>query len=672
MSGDAVTIIVPCYNVEKYLDKCMESILKQTYKNIEIVLVDDYSTDKTRDIIHKYSSEQENVRAIYNEKNYRQGYARNVAMQTVDTKYVAFVDSDDWLEPDFIEQLYLSLTASGADLSTCDIFMRHDNPSADYRVTMYNPKPTKYGLMNVGLAASSSNKLFKTSVLKKYKYPEDIINEDVSVILAIMYKHKVVYTNKTYYNYYQRPGSTQNGKITNKRFDIFRAVEVLKTNIHTRIDKKTWDAIVWHQIIQLLLGVLPRASGVFYRRGLIQEFLDKAENYDIDIFDNLILKQTAGSTKKGFIYIRGLMLFMRHRLLLLASVWMGVYIFYMRHKHRTRLIKKLAKVPVLLFRDPKVFFSKLRARVFRRYVIKNNVSMYDLLNAANRQAVMSGHALVSVVIPNYNYERFLLQRIYSILSQKRKIGEIIILDDNSSDNSVALAKKIERNIGHLVPVRLINNKKNRGTFRQWERGFSVAKHDYVWIAEADDYCDTAFLDQVLSPMEQDPTIVLSYSDTGFVHEDGLFLESVKRHIDYQDSGHWRGDYINDGLDEVRNYSYLNNTVANVSSVVFKKKPEIDYAELFSLSREFKQAGDWVFYVNYMLHGKVAYIDKPLNFYRLHGNNVSSQTKAKDHLTEIHQVYDMLGKKINLTNAHKKAQQERTVFLKKAWNIEGEG
>ena len=668
MNGEKITVVVPCYNVENYLERCVESLLKQVYKDIEIVLVDDCSTDSTRDIIKKYVKKHDNIRAIYNKQNRRQGYCRNVAIKTATTKYIAFIDSDDWAEPNFLQDLYDALASGDADLSVCDIYIKHDNPAADVRVRMYDPEPNRYGLINTGFAASSSNKLFKTELFKKHMYPGDIINEDIPVILDILYNYRAVYTDKTYYNYYQRPGSTQNGEITSKRFDAFKAVDLLKENIGSKVDKKTWNAIIWYQIIQILLGVLPRARGALYRSRLTREFFEYAKRYDMDIIDNPRLQEAILVSKRSKIYLGSLVNLLKHRRFLLASILMGLFMFYKRHGYKLRPIKKVLWLLMLLVRHPIVFFGRLKARIFRKYVIKKNISMADLVTVAKKQAAMPSEDPVSVVIPNYNYEKYLVQRVYSILYQTKKIGEILILDDNSTDGSVKMAQEIERAVGEDVSIRLINNTKNQGTFRQWEKGFMESKYDYVWIAEADDFCSPKFLDSTMKPMRNNDNVVLSYVDTGFIDADGLFLGSVKVHIDYQKSGHWDNDYINSGLDEVRTYSFLNNTIANVSSVVFRKKSEIDYSELFSYSRNYKQAGDWVFYVNYMLHGDVAYTDKTFNYYRLHGNNVSSKTKASDHLNEIFEVYAMLNEKLHLTKPHKKAQSKRIKFLKKAWNI----
>ena len=663
--NEKITIVVPCYNVENYLARCIDSLLAQTYKNIEIVMVEDCSTDGTKDIVREYELKYKNVKAIYNKENGGLGHARNVAIRSTNTKYVAFIDSDDWVEPNFAEELYKTIAKNKADMAVCDIYVCGDNPNSGFRVKMYDPKPNRFGLINVGLAASSCNKLFKIEILRDMEYPENTINEDIPVTLAAMYKYKTAYTDKTYYTYYQRPGSIQNGQITKKRLDVFKAVSLLKKNMGPDIDKQTWEAIVWYQIIQLLLSVLPKARGVIYRRGLIKDFSNRAKSQGIDIINNPRLNEFKGSSIGNRLYIGGLIISLKYRIFLVTSLLMSVLNLYQRNRHR---LVPFVKALRLLLNNPADFLSSLKARLFPKYVIKKNISLDDLLIKAKIQSKLPMNNMVSVVVPNYNYERFLIQRLYSILSQKSRIGEILILDDSSTDNSVELARKIKDSIGEYVPIRLINNTKNQGTFKQWEKGFIKSKYEYVWIAEADDFCNDKFLENTLKPMIGDNDVILSYVDTAFISADGLFMGSIKPHIDYQMSGHWDSNYINDGIDEIKNYSYLNNTISNVSSVVFRKTSNIDYSELFKDARDYRQAGDWVFYVNYMVYGKVAYTDRSLNYYRQHGNNVSSTTKANDHLEEILRIYDMFNKKLNLSKEHKDAQKKRIEFVKKAWNI----
>lgn len=667
-SNEGVTVVVACYNVESYLARCFDSILNQTYPDLEVIAIDDCSTDNTKEIIKEYEKRHKNFKAIYNEHNRGQGYSRNEGIAATKTKYIAFVDSDDWIGDNFIQELYKTLTSSNADLAICDIFVKHDHPAADHRVTMYEPKPNRFGFINCGLAASSCNKLYKTELFDSFQYPENVANDDIQVILAIMYKYNAAYTDKTYYNYYQRPGSTQNGQVTSKRLDVFKSVEFLKDNIGGRVDAKTWDAILWHQVIIVFLVVLPKARGVVYRRKLIKEFCRLAEKQDININNNQGFANYTEQSRLNKIYGKGIKYLLKFRLYLLCSVFMSVYNFYLNHKNGVKLFIKILRLPITFVRDPRGFLNRVKSIILQKNVIKPNLDMKNLVAEAKRQHKLRSVDQVSVVIPNYNYENFLIQRVYSILRQTKKIGEILILDDNSTDGSVELAQKIKESIGKYVPIRLINNKQNQGTFRQWKKGFKESEYEYVWIAEADDYSHKDFLVSAMKPMAKNENIVLGYVDTGFIDAKGLFIESARRHIDYQKSGHWNSDYVTSGLEEIKAYSFLNNTIANVSSAVFRKRKDIDYDRIFAESAEYRQAGDWVFYVNYILYGDIAYVNKTMNYYRMHGSNVSASTKAKDHLSEILRIYDMLDKRLQLTKKQKQMQEKRIKHLKKAWNV----
>lgn len=667
-SGEKITIIIACYNVENYLSRCFDSILGQTYANVEVIAVDDCSTDGTKNIIKKYVKRYKNFNAIYNSENRGQGYSRNVAIDSVKTKYIAFVDSDDWVEPNFLEELHTTIKIDGNDLAVCDIFVKHDNAAADHRVTMYDTKPDRFGLINVGLAASSCNKLYKTELFNNLRYPENLANDDIQVIIAILYNYKAGYTKNTYYNYYQRRGSTQNGNITHKRLDVFKSIEFLKSNIKGKVDNKTWDAIVWHQVIIVLMVVVPKAKSILYRKRLIEDFCALAEDNNIDIINNHGLAHFRALGQLNRVYGYGVKFFIKRRLYLLCSIFMSFYNFCLNHKSFIKTFARILHAPIVLVRDPVGFMNKLRAYIFPKNVIKHSLTLQDLINAAKQNSKLNHQNPVTVVIPNYNYEKFLIERLYSILYQTHKIGEILILDDNSTDNSVELANKIKASIDRYIEVRLINNIKNQGTFKQWKKGFNQASNGYVWIAEADDYSHRDFLTSVMRPYDDNSDIVMSYADTGFIDAGGLFIESAKRHIDYQKSGHWDKDYVIDGVEEIRKFTYLNNTIANVSSVVFRKDESIDYEKLFLESADYKQAGDWVFYTNYSFYGDIAYVNKTLNYYRMHGSNVSASTKAKIHLTEILKIYKMIDDRLGLTKEQRRKQVERIELLKKAWNI----
>ena len=670
---EKVTIVVPCYNVENYLARCLDSLLAQTYKNLEVIMVEDCSTDDTRALVCEYEKKYDNFHAIYNEKNGGLGNARNVGIAATESKYIGFLDSDDWLPENYVSEMLNTLIEGKADLAMCDVYLRYDDVSKDQRIISYNGKPDKFGLINTGLAATSSAKLFKTELFDNLKYPVDIVNEDIPVTLALIHNRKVVYTDKTHFSYYQRTGSIQNGKVTEKRLDAFKALALLKKNIGAKIDNKLWQAIVWQQVFAVYLYVFPRATGVFERKKLIEKFYNVAKENGIKIsLSNPGFRQFVKNNRVDRMYGPRAVKYLNNKRFLKASLIMSCYFFIQNNAALLRPIFKIMKLTKFAILHPIQFAKKLKHKIHlkltQKYVIKLNASMNDLIVAAKKQDHLVSDTPISVIIPNYNYERFMLQRIYSILYQTEKIGEIIILDDNSTDGSVKMAEKIKKNIGSYVSVRLINNKENRGTFRQWELGFAEARCDYIWIAEADDYSSDKFLKYAVRALNTDPEAVISYVNTGYVNDKGLLMGDVKNDIDYQKTGHWDQSYVNNGLDEARTYTYTNNTIANVSSVVFRKKENINYSSLFKDARQYRQAGDWVFYVNYMVHGDVAYTNEVLNYYRIHGNNVSSTTKAQDHINEILTIQKFLTKKLQLNDRQKAKMATRVKLLKKAWNI----
>jgi glycosyltransferase involved in cell wall biosynthesis len=304
----------------------------------------------------------------------------------------------------------------------------------------------------------------------------------------------------------------------------------------------------------------------------------------------------------------------------------------------------------------------------KRSVIKQNISMSDLITLARQQKDMKEEDIsISVVIPNYNYEKFLYQRLYSILSQKYKLYEIIILDDCSKDNSRETIDDLYNKLSSFISIKKVYNKENSGSaFKQWKKGFELSKGQYVWIAEADDYCKSNLLKELVKPILNDKGVLISYADTAFINFEGkIKINSIKPEIDIQKTGHWDKSYVNDGVSEIENYAYLNNTIANVSSCIIKNG---DYINILNESCEYKQAGDWVFYANIMKKGKVAYVNKTLNYYRVHGNNVSSTMNHQKHLDEIKRIYNKFENEFKLEEQQEKKMNDRLEFLKDCWKV----
>lgn len=635
---NGITVIVPCYNVEKYIDKCVQSLINQTYKNLEIILVDDCSTDNTWKIINKYSKNYENIKCMKNEKNNGAGYSRNIALKQAKNDYISFIDSDDYIENNYYESMMKQLKLEKSDLIVCDIFVKYDSvDGTNQRSIACEGKIEKYNFIHNGLAASPCNKIFKKEDLLKYPFPEGIMNEDIATVMAIIINSKKIsYNNEVYYNYIQRKSSVQNSSLNNSRLDIFKSLNILEKRVPiNKKNSKYWEAIIYNQIIMFLIYVIPKEQDKKKRKYFLKQFDLLSRKYNIRQ-NNLWWTFLSLQGKKHRIYYR----------LLLKFNCTGLY----------NLSNNL------------ISFYHTYNKKIKKSVIKENITIQDLEKQAKIQKGLKENKYkISVVIPNYNYEKFMLQRLYSILYQTVKIDEIIILDDCSTDNSRELIDKIEKKLKKYINIKKVYNETNSGSaFKQWEKGFNLSKGDYVWIAEADDYSEKNFLKTVIKPLKKYDDIKISYVDTAFIDKDGyVIMRSIKPEIDILNTGHWDKNFINEGINEINDYAYLNCTIANVSSVLFKND---NYSSFFKESGKFKQAGDWLFYVNVMNQGKIAYSNKPINYYRVHGNNVTSVTKKQAHFNEIIKIHDKISKIIKLNNKQKKNINERYKFLKKVWNI----
>jgi len=680
-SKPTITVIIPCFNVVGYLDACVKSVLKQTYGNLRILLIDDGSTDGTGEVVSAYAERYAHtIKAVRNEENRGAGFCRNLGLSMTTTEEVAFIDADDWIPAAYFEKMHYAIASSGADVAVCELVQRK------FRLDVPPPEDQNehgwYQVITSPLAASSTNKLFKTSLFDGLAYPEGIMNEDVSVIIPILSKARVEFVTDTYYNYYQRDGSTQNS-YSLKRLDIFEALLIARNRMES-IPNNVWDATVFHQVVDLLLWIAPRFPTFTLRRQFMRGFYENASRASLGVFDNPLLEDVRLHSTLMRLYVNSLLWALSRRLFGLSAFvsvfgsrilgfqgatgyrWLRACFRAIRHPRR--FASRVLRTCTSIVKSPHTFWLQHFRDRTPKNIIKRDISINDLIASAEGQRAARGPGKVSVVIPNFNYGRFLLERIFSILSQTVAVGEILVLDDASSDGSVELVEDIIESIGEIVNVRLITNSINVGPFRQWERGFKEAWHDFVWIAEADDYCDCRFLEEVLRPFENE-RVVLSYCDTAFVDSVGaIVLATIKPEIDVMKTGHWAQSFTNVGISENRDYVAVNCTIANVSSALFRKVVGVDFAGLFNQSGRFSQVGDWLFYFNYLLLGDVAYVDQVLNYYRLHGNNVSSVTERQTHFDEMKVLHQHFIDVLDLQQDARQRIVDREEFVKRVWGV----
>lgn len=267
---------------------------------------------------------------------------------------------------------------------------------------------------------------------------------------------------------------------------------------------------------------------------------------------------------------------------------------------------------------------------------------------------------VSVIIPNYNYANYIIERIDSILFQTYPIYELIILDDCSPDNSVEVINKKIEEIKRDYPeikVQFIINEVNSGgcVFKQWKKGFDAASGDFIWIAEADDSAEGNFVEELIKPFD-DEDMVLSYCESARIDgENNLITSSSWDLYDFLRTGEWKKSYIWTGDEENIYHLSVTNTILNVSSVMWRKA---DYSDIFAKAGEYRVAGDWYIYYNVLKGKKISWNATPLNYYRKHGSSVSTDVKAEIELREICGIQDAISALYDIPEEIKVKQEKR--------------
>ncbi|MBP3831623.1 MAG: glycosyltransferase [Clostridia bacterium] len=232
-----ISIIVPVYNVEKYIDKCLKSLVNQTLQDIEIIIVNDGSLDKSVEIIKKYVKENPTKINYYEKENGGLSSARNYGLEYATGEYIAFLDSDDYVDCNMYEEMYSLAKKENADMLECDFIWEWE-----YGKKIFDKRreyKTKEEMMKKPRVVAW-NKIYKREIINKYKirFPEGLIYEDMEFFYKLLpHLNKVSYINKYFVHYIQREDSITN-KQTQKVEDIFK---ILDNIFDYYIDQKLYN-----------------------------------------------------------------------------------------------------------------------------------------------------------------------------------------------------------------------------------------------------------------------------------------------------------------------------------------------------------------------------------------------------------------------------------------------
>lgn len=281
-----VSVIVPVYNVRSYLDRCVRSIVNQTEQDIQIILVDDGSTDGSSSLCDDWAEADNRITVVHKE-NGGLSSARNCGLQKADGEYVCFIDSDDVIAPYFVEHLLQLVTEYGCDISVG-------------RYVCFNETEPTFAMKDLGAetvegkkaidklfgdsyvnATIACNKLYKRSLFDSLKYPEGLINEDEALAYRLYYKaDRVAFSEHIVYGYYMRANSITKSRFSKKNFDflqiawdrcVFFEQNGEERYYHLFLKTYCWALLDFAEKTKKILGDVEKS------RELIKEFKEKSK-----------------------------------------------------------------------------------------------------------------------------------------------------------------------------------------------------------------------------------------------------------------------------------------------------------------------------------------------------------------------------------------------------------
>lgn len=259
-----ISVIIPVYNVEKYIAKCINSIVNQTFENYEVILVDDGSTDNSGIICDKLASKNEKIK-VYHKSNGGLSDARNYGVKMATSKYITFIDSDDYVRCDYLELMFNSIEKYDSDISV--VLQKIVYEDTDYSITynkgiensvevMKGVDLLKYALLGKKGTLSSCGKLYKKECILAQPFPIGKLYEDMEVMFNIYLKTlKVAIVNENAYFYLRRKNSIVNSRVTeNHLYGIKSCIKMLDFNTEKN---KNLDKYIKSRIVMQACGHLP-------------------------------------------------------------------------------------------------------------------------------------------------------------------------------------------------------------------------------------------------------------------------------------------------------------------------------------------------------------------------------------------------------------------------------
>ena len=467
----SVSVIIPIFNGEKYLNKCLDSICKQTLSNIEIICINDGSTDNTLSILEKYSSKDQRIKIISIENN-GQGFARNIALNCANGEYIAFVDADDWIENDALELLYDNAKSRNLDLLFYQMINYMDY-SKDYvetdlynhicfernginENTIFNNNDTKDFLFEIPVCPVS--KLYRKNFLDEndLRFKEGIFFEDNEFFYKTYFKCQKAGFLKKHFYYRRRHKDSVTQIIDKRKFDIVHAandiLDVFKVNGKYNIYKKDVINHTFLMVVEWFKKFSLDLRQSFYKH--IKDNFKGFNDYCMDFKNNLDYE-----TK------------LMHQFVLNNDYYLDFLSEY-----------KLFKSEYVIYDNGIEFIGGTSD--YKNY-LKNSSKKYK----------------ITVVIPIYNIGKYIHRTLMSIENQSFGVEnlEVLLVDDSSTDGTYNVLKSYSDKYCGFKAIHIKKGSGSCGTPRNI--GLLEASSDYVLFLDHDDLLEINALELLYNAMQ---------------------------------------------------------------------------------------------------------------------------------------------------------------------------
>lgn len=295
MTSELISIIIPVYRVEQFLSRCLESVLNQTYSNLEIILVDDGSPDNCGAMCDQFARDDDRVKA-YHKANGGLSDARNYGVKRANGSYIAFIDSDDYIALDYIEYLYQLIQKYNSDISVCCMVKTEDNQT-EYGFDTTLPaeqlltgREASMGLLDnlYMVLVTACGKLYRSEIVKKYPFPVGKKHEDEATTCKYYYEARnVAVGNRCLYAYYQNPESITHTKGRKLNTDALWAMEHRARFYEEKNEGRIADR-AWRKLFDYFVLDSKRNDGRcdnFLRSFKTDKMLSKRTRFEVGLYN---------------------------------------------------------------------------------------------------------------------------------------------------------------------------------------------------------------------------------------------------------------------------------------------------------------------------------------------------------------------------------------------------